>query len=245
MSNAALRSRAELKAIGDDIYPKAKEELISSGLVRAGSGRTGTLARVVEEPRGPEEVTEIEQPPSLPGGVIYEEELYEPFSSWLASTLGGFAFSRAAVTASGKNRSRASGKWSRPDVTAVTAVNLELLPGASIEVSSYEIKRSVDGEKIESVYEAAAHGRWTHRSSLVVETLREGPALSDEIVDEVARFGLGLYTMTRSERGTWEITEVREPEPREPDSQSLSDLVEYFLSLFSKGVRAEYVRSIR
>ena len=244
VSNASLRSRPELKGIGDDVYPKAKDELIRSGLVRAGSGRTGTLARIVEEPPESVEAPEVEQP-SLPGGVVSEDELYEPFSSWLASTLGGFAFSRATVTSSGRNRPRASGKWSRPDVTAVTVSNFELLPGATVEVSSYEIKRSVDADKIESVYEAAAHGRWAHRTSLVVETLTNGPALADEIIDEAARFGLGLYTMTRSERATWEITEVREPESREPDPQNLSDLVEYFLGLFGKGVRAEYVMSIR
>lgn len=34
ISNAALRSRSELRHIGNGDYPKAKEELVRSGLVR-------------------------------------------------------------------------------------------------------------------------------------------------------------------------------------------------------------------
>lgn len=159
LSNAKLRSRPALQDLGDDVYPRAKAELLQSGLVRAGAGRTGTLARVVPaEEAGADEG---------PGAVEAETELYEPFSSWIESTLaeGGFAFARAAVTAGPRGRARASGKWSRPDVTALTVSNFELLPGAAVEARSFEIKRSSDAARIESVYEAAAHGRWAHRAS--------------------------------------------------------------------------------
>lgn len=70
----------------------------------------------------------------------------------------------AGVVQLGRGR---GGRLGRREV--VTVANFEYLPGATVEVLSYEIKRAADADKLESVYEAAAHGRWTHRASLAVE----------------------------------------------------------------------------
>lgn len=249
LSNARLRSLPALRGVDDDEYPRAKESLVKAGVVVQGAGRTGTLARA-EAIDSPEDGESAMAPLAsstigVVGGVALEDELYEPFRSWLEATLSGFAFQRVADTSSGRNRVRSSGKWSRPDVTAVTVSNYELLPGADVEVASYEIKRAVDLAKIlESIYEAAAHGRWAHRASLVQEVV-EGRTVPEDIVAEAGRFGLGVYTMTRRDDGRWEVEELREPDHRLPEPQNLSDLIEYFLSLFSKSVRAEYVRALR
>lgn len=147
-------------------------------------------------------------------------------------------------TASPKRRKRSSGKWSRPDVTAITVSNFEYLPGATVEVLSYEIKRAVDADKIESVYEAAAHGRWAHRASLVVEVLPGKPSMPDAVQDEAERFGLGLYAMTRRHEGTWEIRQIRDPDLRTPEPENVDQLLrEYFLA--DDGERQDYLTSLK
>jgi hypothetical protein len=251
VSNAKLRSRADLRHIDDDAYTRAKGELLTSKLVQAGVGRTGTLARVLKDELAEAEAGAdhaIETAATIRGGVENESDLYSPFRSWLTSTglAGGSAFGAAAITASGKGRVRAGGRWSRPDVTAVTVTNFELLPGATVEVSSYEIKRAADAERLESVFEAAAHGRWAHRASLVIERVDGTSEIDQEIRSEVERFGLGLYTMQRDSGGKWVTTELREPDIRQPDPQYVHDLLEYFLGLDEiKSRRRDYLQSLK
>ncbi len=67
-------------------------------------------------------------------------------------------FAHVKVTAD--ERRHAGGKWSQPDATAVRVSRHEWLPGVTVEVLTYEIKPAHDAERLESVYEAAAHQRW-------------------------------------------------------------------------------------
>lgn len=239
VSNARLRSLPELQNLDDNAYPAAKQELVHAGVVRAGVGRSGTLARTVGD--------EPESEPSPSPAVDLERELYLPFARWYKSTLegGNLAFAEVEVTATARGRLRGSGKWSRPDVTAVTVNNYELLPGASLEVASFEIKRSVDASRLESVYEAAAHGRWAHRANLVLERGRNVALFEPEILEEAERFSLGVWEMHQPPNGPWEIKELREARRREPDPADLDELLEYFLGRFTKAVRQSYVRSIK
>ncbi len=87
-------------------------------------------------------------------------------------------------------RARRQGRWTQPDVCQLTVTNFEWVPGATVELSSFELKRRADVRKLESVYEAAAHGRFAHRANLVLEV--DG---SPEIVKDAERFGLGLYKL--------------------------------------------------
>jgi len=234
-SNLRLRSEVDLD---DDAYAGAKQELIDAGVVQLGRGRGGRLGR--REVEG-SKAAEDERP-----RVGKESELYEPFARWVGASLsgGGLRFSSVRVTGSPKGRKRSSGKWSRPDVTAVTVANFEYLPGATVEVLSYEIKRAADADKLESVYEAAAHGRWTHRASLAVETLPGESPVPDAVADEAERFGLGLYSMVRREQGSWEIREVREPDFRGPEAENLDQLLrEYFQTDHDE--RQQYLTSLR
>jgi hypothetical protein len=115
-----------------------------------------------------------------------ESDLYDPFVDWLKAELEGQpGFAHAKRTASAKGWASGSGKWSRPDVTAVQVITYEWLPQVTVEILSYEIKRYADAQKLESVYEAAAHQRWAHRASMVVELDREAGALPDAMLDEL------------------------------------------------------------
>lgn len=109
---------------------------------------------------------------------------------------------------------------------------------------SYEIKRFADAKKLESVYEAAAHGRWAHRASLVVEFDPEAGALPDALLDETRRFRLGLYVVRAREGGGFDIREQIEPARTEDaEPEDVNDLIATFLGR-DAALRAEYRRFV-
>jgi len=115
----------------------------------------------------------------------------------------------------------------------------EWLPGVTVEVLSYEVKRAVDGVKIESVYEAAAHQRWAHWASLVIEQESSETEPADHVVSEVQRFNLGLYTMTRRKGAGFEIRQVVEPSRADPPPENVNELLSHFFRR-ETAIRAQY-----
>lgn len=234
--NLSLRSKLDFD---DETYKRAKRELLETERVVRGVGYGGTLARADVRASG------SASEPSGPGLVGRETELYTPFAEWLESSFQDqeLAFARAKNTSGPAGRSRSSGRWSRPDVTAVQVSRYEWLPEITVEVSSYEIKRAKDAVKLESVYEAAAHGRWAHRASLVVEQLAD-ESLDPPILDEVRRFSLGLYVMRRRSGGGFDIREaIKPPLTQESQPEDVNDLLDYFLREPS-ALRLEYRQAI-
>jgi len=179
IGNRQLRSRPTLNDLSADQYLGAKRDLVHQGLAVAGPGLGGTLARVIEQSEKEVRAAVVKIVARDPadtavapsrGLVSLEQELYEPFRQWEQDnvTVGDFAFATALVSATPLGYRRGRGEWTRPDVMSVSVWNTELLPGASVEVATYELKKADDTDKIANVYEAAAHGRWAHRSSLVL-----------------------------------------------------------------------------
>ena len=157
-----IRLRTSLN-MDEDSYARAKQELLDDHRVRPGIGRGGTLARVVVEP--------VPAKTRRRGLVVREKDLYEPFAIYLRRELdpekegegdAGFSFGDAVVTATPKGYKRDGGRWSRPDVTQIrvlTHARLSHLPAETVvEISAFEIKPFAAAEKLESVYEAVAHG---------------------------------------------------------------------------------------
>lgn len=225
MGNVRLRSRLELD---NETYLSAREELLAAGLVRLGRGRGGSLAR--REAAGS---TSAKTDARL---VSKESQLYEPFVEWLRTTAldATMPFAHAGVTATPRGRSRVSGQWSRPDVTAVQVASYAWLPDVVLDVSTYEIKPAGQAQRLESVYEAAAHARWAHRTSLVIEQSSETGSLQDAIMDELQRFGVGLYVMWRREDGEFEAREELSPKRKSPEPEALDELLEYFIVSVAK-----------
>lgn len=233
--NYGLRSQLELD---DKTYAEAKRELLDQGLITVGRGYGGSIARA--------NVTQVETRPSGARLVRLEKDLYEPFAEWLKSSLEDqdLAFAEARITATPRGWRLGRGRWSRPDVTAVQVSSYTWVPQINVEVSSYEIKRAADATKLESVYEAAAHGRWAHRASLVVET-PEGPdSVPERISSEVIRMGLGLYTMTIRPEGGFDVHQViKPPLTLESQPEDLDDLIGIFLGE-DQELRQRYLRAI-
>lgn len=235
-SIGGLRLRSLLD-LDNETYTRARTELDAASLIVRGRGRGGTIARTTAKSEP--------SPASRARLVGKESELYDPFVEWLQAELEGQpGFAHAKRTASPKGWASGSGKWSRPDVTAVQVTTYEWLPQVTVEVLSYEIKRFTDAQKLESVYEAAAHQRWAHRASLVVELDREAGALPDAMLDEIRRFRLGLYTMRRRDDGSFDIREGIEPvRADDPQPEDVNEMISTFVGR-DNDLRNEYRRWI-
>jgi hypothetical protein len=235
VGNYSLRSRLELD---DRTYADAKRELRDRGLIKVGKGYGGSVARA--------DVAQVVKEPPGAGLVRLEKDLYEPFADWLRSSLEDqeLPFAEARITAHPTGYRHGRGRWSRPDVTAVQVSGYDWLPEITVEVSTYEIKQAADAMKLESVYEAAAHGRWAHRASLVVEQA-EGREPVPSILDEVRRFRLGLYAMSSRPEGGFDVREVVKPElTHESQPEDLNELLSIFLGE-DQEMRQSYLRAIR
>jgi hypothetical protein len=132
-SIGGLRLRSLLD-LDNETYTRARNELHAAGLIVRGRGKGGTVARATAKSES--------STASRARLVGKESDLYDPFLQWLQADLDGQpGFAHAKRTASAKGWSHGSGKWSRPDVTAVQVVTYEWLPSVTVEVLSYEIKR--------------------------------------------------------------------------------------------------------
>lgn len=58
------------------------------------------------------------------------------------------------------------GRWARPDFILVTAMRFKLLPGAQVDVHSFELKTET-GASVVAVHEALAQTRFTHFGHLI------------------------------------------------------------------------------
>ncbi|WP_131768015.1 hypothetical protein [Candidatus Protofrankia californiensis] len=117
-------------------------------------------------------------------------------------------------------------------MVAVEVWRSPLLPDVELTISSFEIKRVSEANRLESLYEAAAHGRWAHYPSLVVETVsaEDELPLRDDILLELDRLKLGLYTMYNLGDGTFRVEQHVFPPRQTPDLGDLRNLLDHFFS---------------
>lgn len=86
---------------------------------------------------------------------------------------------------------------------------------------------------------------WAHTANLVVELESEEAAVSDTISSEAARLGIGLYTMSRREDGSFRVRQEIDPQPlKERELKNVDELLANILR-DDKDLRMEYGRAIR
>lgn len=90
----------------------------------------------------------------------------------------------------------ARGRWTRPDFILVSAMRFRLLPGAQVDVHSFELKTETGGS-VPAVHEALAQTRFSHFGHLVWH-LPQGSraeARLAEIEEQCEEHGIGLILM--------------------------------------------------
>ncbi len=244
VTNVDIRSRDEFSEVDGHDLQEARRELKRAGLVDLRSGRDGGgLRRVVPTGAATEEVSE---PTPIPDERVQdrlEHELYEPFRSWLIQELDddAFVFAEAVITA----RARRQGKWTQPDVAQLTVTNFDNLPAATVELSTYELKRRADAGKLEAVYEAAAHGRWAHRVNLVLEVESRDSKVAPEILKDAERFGLGVYKLWFSEPGRASVQRLISSGVQTPEDSDLDDMIGVVLDQLARKDQHRYRQAVK
>ncbi len=93
------------------------------------------------------------------------------------------------------------GKWARPDFILVSAMRFKLMPGAQVDLHSFELKTETGGGVL-AIHEALAQTRFTHFGHFVwhlPERSKNEPML-DDIVTHCEEHGIGLIRMKAPER---------------------------------------------
>lgn len=185
-----LSRQLELQ-IGPDIYFAARDLLLKSGKIGRLRGQNGQI--FLSATNG------SPQPAAEPNGLWPEAKLMQPLRAYLEK---GFRecldlpLDGVAIVQDTSAKGPAKGLWARPDFILVSAMRFKFLPGAQVDVHSFELKTET-GCSVLSVHEALAQTRYTHFGHLVWH-LPEGAkseAKLAEIENHCAEHGIGLIRM--------------------------------------------------
>ena len=183
----------ELEApISQDQYFEARDRLLSQGRIGRLRGQGGQLFLSPQNsmPR---------QPPSASKEAWAEAKLMEPFKAFLEGTFKAgldLPDDGLCLVKDTSSYGPHKGQWARPDYILVTAMRFKLMPGAQVDVHSFELKTE-GGCTVQSVHEALAQTRFTHFGHLVWHLPKQSRAEAKlaEIERHCDQHGVGLIRM--------------------------------------------------
>lgn len=209
----AMLGRACERAIAADAYFSARDRLLAERRIGRLRGQGGQVFLSTEAP-----VPEA-TPAEATAGSWAESRLMGSLKAYLEGPFRegldlGDALCLVQDTST-IGRGQWSGQWSRPDFILVSAMRFRLLPGAQVDVHSFELKTEAGGT-VQAVHEALAQTRFTHFGHLVWH-LPEGSkaeARLAEIASHCEAHGIGLIRLRepkRPERGEILVDPKRRP----------------------------------
>ncbi|WP_026606292.1 hypothetical protein [Methylocapsa acidiphila] len=188
-----MLSRQLEHQIGPEIYFAARDILLKKGKIGRLRGQNGQIfLAATNGSQQPAAAAETAAP-------WPEVKLMQPLQAYLE---GGFRQGldlppdSVAIVQDTSAKGPARGLWARPDFILVSAMRFKYLPGAQVDVHSFELKTET-GCSVLSVHEALAQTRYTHFGHLVWH-LPEGTkseAKLAEIENHCAEHGIGLIRM--------------------------------------------------
>ena len=159
-----MLSRALAARIDQDQYFKARDLLLKQGRVGIQRGQGGQIFLLPEAAAPRPRV-----PAKKPSETWTEADLMAPLQAFLDGPFRkgldlphGAACIVQDTSAMGPRR----GRWARPDFILVSAMKFNLMPGAQVDVHSFELKTESGATDL-AVYEALAQTRFTHFGHLV------------------------------------------------------------------------------
>lgn len=188
-----MLSRKLEESIDQDRYFAARDLLLQRHRIGVQRGQGGQVfllpetatARPAPPPARAEIRTEADLMPAL------QDYLNGPFRKGLDLPAGAACIVQD-TSAQGPRR----GRWARPDFILVSAMTFGLMPGAQIDVHSFELKTEAGATDL-AVYEALAQTRFTHFGHLVWHLPRgsKSEARLPEIQEQCEQHGIGLIRM--------------------------------------------------
>ncbi|WP_428534254.1 hypothetical protein [Rhodopila sp.] len=175
----------------EEKYFRVRKNLVEEGLVEIGRGKGGSVY-LLEDP-----LDEVSEPTNKFQTLKFEKDHYPLVVEKLEKQLKQ-DFQDAVVEQTAHKGSAPGGKWSRPDVLALTVQRFEYVVQDEFILRSYEIERS-DVVDTDAVAEAAAHQRMAQLSYLVIVPHGDSKSIFDStnvkrraIERECLKSGVGL-----------------------------------------------------
>jgi hypothetical protein len=192
--NRVLRvmlSRDFGRSVSDQLYEQARDQLFAAGQIGRLRGQGGQVFLSKSESGRPWEAAPSETKSGLSESHLMphlERFLKGPFQKELDIPAHGKWIA--------KDTSRFGpplGRWARPDFILVTAMRFRIMPGAQLDVYSFELKAEFGATDL-AVYEALAQTRFTHFGYLVWHLPEGSTALArlQEITAQCSQHGVGL-----------------------------------------------------
>lgn len=192
--NRVLRimlSRDFGQPVSDSLYEEARDRLFTAGLIGRLRGQGGQVFLSKADSARPSEtgqsetksgLSEIQLMPHL------ERFLKGPFQRELDIPAHG-----EWVVKDTSRFGPPLGRWARPDFILAVAMRFRIMPGAQLDVHSFELKAEFGATDL-AVYEALAQTRFTHFGYLIWHLPKASSALArlQEITAQCSQHGVGL-----------------------------------------------------
>ena len=178
--------------VDDATFFAARDDLLAQGVVGRLRGQGGQVFLAQPEPvpaAGPAEARDAWPETSLMAPL--QAYLEGPFRAALDLPANG-----ACIVQDTSVKGPYRGKWARPDFILVSAMRFKLLPGAQVDLHSFELKTEAGGGVL-AIHEALAQTRWTHFGHVVWHLPGgcKAEAMLDDIVGHSEEHGIGLIRM--------------------------------------------------
>ncbi len=197
-----------------DKYWRVREALLESGVLERGRGKGGSVRRTVSNADpAPDPAAVAKAIRNSPEAQLYEPLLAVLSSEWVREMRVEPDQIHFEITAR-QGKKATGGRWTRPDITAVSVRTFQHLPGKYFDVWTFEVK-PIEALDVTAVFEAASHASRATRSYALLQVPNGSPDNYADVVDrcvrEAARLRVGLITFSSpSDWTTWE-TKVEAP----------------------------------
>lgn len=209
-----------------DYYWKIRDELEAEGqleIVPAG-GKGGSVRRV---PPVTEDVPPEKNRSNSTKAFPKEASLYKPMlrqieDGW-AKAMG---MNFLVVEQTSHSGVGTGGRWTRPDIAALSVTTFPYLPEIRVDVVTFEVKHHSNSREFRlGIYEALAHSRRATQSFLLLYVPRTKASRLTETVDEICReageVGIGVIIAEKPDK--YETWETRVPaRRRNPNPEQLN-----------------------
>jgi hypothetical protein len=180
--------------IDSDLYFRALDKLTAEHRIGRQRGQGGQVFAIsapatTPAPEAPQPVVEDWPEASLMKPL--ERYLKGPFRDGLDLPKDAISIVHDTSTAGPR-----TGQWARPDYILVSAMRFKLMPGAQVDLHSFELKTE-SGGSVQAVHEALAQTRFTHFGHFVWHLPKHSKAEAKlgEIEKHCDEHGIGLILM--------------------------------------------------
>lgn len=194
--------------IDDDQFFKSRDALLASGKIGRLRGQGGQL--FLTKPKS-DEIAGVQ---SAEDAQLQwsEAQLMDPLGRFLKGPFRkalDLPDNGACIVQNTSVMGPSKGKWARPDFILVSAMRFKLLPGAQVDLHSFELKTETGGSVL-AIHEALAQTRFTHFGHFVwhLPPGSKNETMLDDITTHCDEHGIGLIRMRDPERAAEDGCEV-------------------------------------